>query len=893
MPTTVVHTSLQVQRQRRARYVPLFLAVLSILITAGRGDAASVSVAPSLTASQTQQFTATVTGTGNAGVTWSLSPAVGTISSTGLYIAPAAIASAQNVTVKATSTADPTQSASSTLSLIPVTILLTPSTTSLTASQTQQLTTTVTGTANTGVTWSVSPALGTISSSGVYTAPAAIASAQNVTVKATSTADPTKSASSTISLIPVTISLTPSTPSLTASQTQQFTTTVTGTVNTGVTWSLSPAVGTISLAGLYTAPATIAAAQTVTVKATSVADPTKSATAAVTLAPPVTVSLTPSSVSLLPSQNQTFTAMVSGTSNTAVTWSINPALGGLVSSATTAVYVAPSTAPTTQSVTITATSMANPSKTATAVIALLQAVTVSLSPSTVSLAPSGTQPFTATVLGTSNAAVTWSINPSVGTISSAGLYKAPSSILTSQTVTVTARSVADPTKSASEVVSLQTMPSVNQWSMGYYLATNGMGPMPVSAIKWNGLTHVAHCYAFVNAAGTLDLSTAHVSSDAAALVTAAHANNVKALLTIGQIGGGPGTTLQQAVSSNLSALVANIMTVVSTYGYDGVDIDWEPFDPGTNGAAMTSLAAALRAALGSNLLTVATNASPTYWASNYSYFDRLNYMSYDMTGTWHGAGTGAFYNAALYCNGADNVYSCLNDIRQAYVNAGIPANKLGIGFPFYGYRWDGGELASDNSQGISGPRQVWQAGHLPTQTALNYNAIMPLITGQDYKWDPLAVVPYLSSPGTPSTSWWVTYDDPQSIRAKVQYIIAQNLGGWIIWDLGGDWITGAAHPHPLLDAVQVGSAPAVLGASALGSGTVGTVYSASLSATGAAPLHWVLSSGSLPNGLSLSSVGVISGTPTTAGTFTFIVTVGNFAGSASQSFTITIAASAN
>ena len=159
-------------------------------------------------------------------------------------------------------------------------------------------------------------------------------------------------------------------------------------------------------------------------------------------------------MSLLPSQSQTFTATVSGTSNTGVTWSINPALASLASGATTAVYVAPSTAPTTQSGTITATSMADPSKTATAVITLLQAVTVSLSPSTVSLAPSGTQQFTATVLGTSNTAVTWSINPSVGTISSAGLYTAPSSILTSQTVTVTAQSVADPTKSASASVSL-------------------------------------------------------------------------------------------------------------------------------------------------------------------------------------------------------------------------------------------------------------------------------------------------------------------------------------------------------------------------------------------------------------------------------------------------------
>jgi len=180
--------------------------------------------------------------------------------------------------------------------------------------------------------------------------------------------------------------------------------------------------------------------------------------------------------------------MVSGTSNTGVTWSLSPALGGLASTATTAVYVAPSTAPTTQSVTITATSIADPSKTATAVITLLQAVTVSLSPSTVSLTPSGTQQFAATLLGASNTAVTWSINPSVGTISSAGLYTAPSSILTAQTVTLTAEGVADPTKSAAALVSLS--PPVASFT--YYVdSVNGSDSNPgTQAAPWKTIGKV-------------------------------------------------------------------------------------------------------------------------------------------------------------------------------------------------------------------------------------------------------------------------------------------------------------------------------------------------------------------------------------------------------------------
>jgi len=57
-------------------------------------------------------------------------------------------------------------------------------------------------TANTAVSWSLSAAIGVISSAGLYTAPALIASAQTVTVTATSVADPTKSASTTLSLVP-------------------------------------------------------------------------------------------------------------------------------------------------------------------------------------------------------------------------------------------------------------------------------------------------------------------------------------------------------------------------------------------------------------------------------------------------------------------------------------------------------------------------------------------------------------------------------------------------------------------------------------------------------------------------------------------------------------------
>ena len=81
------------------------------------------------------------------------------------------------------------------------------------------------------------------------------------------------------------MALTPGSVNLTPSQTQTFTAVVAGTSNTAVTWSLSPAVGSISAIGLYTAPKTVPYPATITITATSVADPTKSASAQLTFKP--------------------------------------------------------------------------------------------------------------------------------------------------------------------------------------------------------------------------------------------------------------------------------------------------------------------------------------------------------------------------------------------------------------------------------------------------------------------------------------------------------------------------------------------------------------------------------------------------------------------------------
>jgi hypothetical protein len=166
-----------------------------------------------------------------------------------------------------------------------------PSGVMLAPSQSQLFIPTVTGTSNTSVTWTLNPALGTISSTGLYTAPSSITESRSVIVTAVSDADSTKTANSTIIVSSsAKVTLAPASVSLSLALNEAFKAVVTGTVNTAVKWTLNPEVGTISVGGVYIAPTSIPSAQTITVSATSVTDSSKSASASIVLAPPTGVS---------------------------------------------------------------------------------------------------------------------------------------------------------------------------------------------------------------------------------------------------------------------------------------------------------------------------------------------------------------------------------------------------------------------------------------------------------------------------------------------------------------------------------------------------------------------------------------------------------------------------
>jgi len=177
-------------------------------------------------------------------------------------------------------------------------VVVSPSAISLGRSQTQQFTTTISPGGG-SVSWSLSPARGSITSSGLYTAPGDALMGERVTVTAVSAVNGSISGVAQVSLtVPVAVSLSPSAAvTLAGTQTQQFTASVSGAVNTGVSWTLAPPIGSITIGGLFTAPAATSSAQSINVTAVTSADTTKTASTIITV--PAAVGVNPTGGGLL------------------------------------------------------------------------------------------------------------------------------------------------------------------------------------------------------------------------------------------------------------------------------------------------------------------------------------------------------------------------------------------------------------------------------------------------------------------------------------------------------------------------------------------------------------------------------------------------------------------
>ena len=185
-------------------------------------------------------------------------------------------------------------------------------------------------------------------------------------------------------------------------------------------------------------------------------------TSSTTVTPPViTVTVSPATATVLTSATAQFTAAVTGTSNTAVTWSVSGVAGGNQTFGTisdSGLYTAPSLVPTPALLTVTATSVANNSVSGSAPVKVASPIVINLSPTVATLLPADSQSFTATMSGPVSSGVTWTVNGVPGGNSTLGTlvktrtdvglsvaqYTAPGTAPVSQPLLVEAISTVDP-----------------------------------------------------------------------------------------------------------------------------------------------------------------------------------------------------------------------------------------------------------------------------------------------------------------------------------------------------------------------------------------------------------------------------------------------------------------
>ncbi len=234
----------------------------------------------------------------------------------------------------------------------PVTISISPTTATLQGGGTQLFTATVANGATNEVTWTSSG--GTLTGSGnsrTFTAPI---SGGNFTVTATSVDDATKKASASVTVTAVSVAISPSNATADAGGTVAFNATVNGSSNSAVTWTAT--AGTINGNGNSATLTTPVTGGSVTVTATSVADPTKSGTASVTVSR-ADISISPSASTVYRGEGVTLNADVTGIVDKSLEWSAS--CGTIAGSGQTVVWTAPEAA---GSCTVAATSALDDSR---------------------------------------------------------------------------------------------------------------------------------------------------------------------------------------------------------------------------------------------------------------------------------------------------------------------------------------------------------------------------------------------------------------------------------------------------------------------------------------------------------------------------------------------------
>jgi chitinase len=261
------------------------------------------------------------------------------------------------------------------------------------------------------------------------------------------------------------------------------------------------------------------------------------------------------------------------------------------------------------------------------------------------------------------------------------------------------------------------------------------------------------------------------------------------------VGGANATGFPVVAASEAKRLnfVQTAVQFMTQNNFDGVDIDWE-FPAAADSANFTTMLKELRSQLDAQgavdgrdyLLTIAAPAGKSNFeniqlSEIHPYLNWINLETYDFTTvsskTTDFVGPLKLYDPKIPSHATHNVDFAV----RAYLAAGVPADKIVLGVRFVATGWTGVPPANNGlyqDHGGPAPGSWGEPGSIGFQDIEdNY---LPTYTRS---WEKAAEVPWLYNP---DTRIMISYEDQESVTAKVNYVIANQLGGIMIWELAAD-----------------------------------------------------------------------------------------------------------
>ncbi|KAL7472651.1 hypothetical protein ACHAXS_013011 [Conticribra weissflogii] len=290
------------------------------------------------------------------------------------------------------------------------------------------------------------------------------------------------------------------------------------------------------------------------------------------------------------------------------------------------------------------------------------------------------------------------------------------------------------------------------------------------------------------------------------LINLAHAAGAQVFPSIG------GWTLSDAfvgMAANPSSrqkFAKNCADLITSYGFDGIDLDWEypgyKEHSGTENDIITFslLLEDVRAELDKledetgqyYKLTAALPCGPHHMININiphinSVLDELNVMSYDFHGSWSDT-TGVA--APLFHQGWGEADFSVDDCVRNWVDGGASREKINLGLAFYGRSFASATGMNEPHDGADNAHWAVDEG-----TPQYYNIVAKLPSMVVMR-DDTTMTPYAYFP----SGGLVSFDDERSICEKTEYTVDNDLNGFLIWEISGDLMPDLS--TPLLDTVN-------------------------------------------------------------------------------------------